>query len=674
MAGRAALRRVVAANVRVRPLAHVSRRAIATRASVGTLQPTSTLQPRRQAYSTALTRASVGAWSTLQPRRQAYSTAPTASGHATTKAPKAALEETSTALLDDDDGDARAAPATVERLLALAEPERRRLAAGLGLQSASSGLSLFLPFAIGKIVDGCAGSWRAGDAAAVAAAAWSPTSAATALLGVFGVQAVVMTARQHVLNVAGENVAASARTAALANLVEQEIAFYDEKDSGELVNRLSADAANLQKALTTHLASAASSTFSAIGAVAMLFSISPSLALLSLAVFPPVFLFASWRGRRMRKAQKKVQESLASANGVAQRTLGNLRTLRALGCEDSMEARYRGAVGAARREAISVGDESAVFGAVVHFAANVSLLVVLAVGGEQVMSGALSPGSLSSFLMYSLYLGFASSGLSSSFAEFQRASGATERLLALSDRESLMPPSSGAMPEGSGPHAVEFQNVTFSYPTRRGAAPALDGFDLRVAPGERVAVKGASGCGKSTLLRLISRLYDVDGGRVTVGGVDVRDLDASFRGGLVGVVPQEPVLLSGTIAENIRLGCARKTATDGDVAEAARRAGLGSLLARLPGGLATAVGEAGVQLSGGEKQRVAIARLFLNDPPVVLLDEFSSALDERTMLEVAGNLSDALAGKTVVAVAHHDQVLAAIGVDRVVDLTKGGGG
>ena len=237
-----------------------------------------------------------------------------------------------------------------------------------------------------------------------------------------------------------------------------------------------------------------------------------------------------------------------------------------------------------------------------------------------------------------------------------------------------MPPSSGAMPDGAGPHAVEFQNVTFSYPTRRDAAPALDGFDLRVAPGERVAVKGASGCGKSTLLRLISRLYDVDGGRVTVGGVDVRALDASFRGGLVGVVPQEPVLLSGTIAENIRLGCARKTATDGDVAEAARRAGLGSLLARLPGGLATAVGEAGVQLSGGEKQRVAIARLFLNDPPVVLLDEFSSALDERTMLEVAANLSDALVGKTVVAVAHHDQVLAAIGVDRVVDLTKGGGG
>ncbi|KAH8097687.1 Efflux ABC transporter [Aureococcus anophagefferens] len=453
MAGRAALRRVVAANVRVRPLANAPRRAIVTRASVGTLQPT-TLQPRRQAYSTALTRASVGAWSTLQPRRQAYSTAPTASSHPATKAPKATLEETSTAL-DDDDGDARAAPATVERLLALAEPERRRLAAGLGLQSASSGLSLFLPFAIGKIVDGCAGSWRAGDAAAVAAAAWSPTSAATALLGVFGVQAVVMTARQHVLNVAGENVAANARTAALANLVEQEIAFYDEKDSGELVNRLSADAANLQKALTTHLASAASSTFSAIGAVAMLFSISPSLALLSLAVFPPVFLFASARR--------------------------NLRTLRALGCEDSMEARYRGAVGAARREAISVGDESAVFGAVVHFARTSpcsSSRRRRRAGHER----RAEPGSLSSFLMYSLYLGFASSGLSSSFAEFQRASGATERLLALSDRESLMPPSSGAMPDGAGPHAVEFKNVTFSYPTRRDAAPALDGFDLRVAP------------------------------------------------------------------------------------------------------------------------------------------------------------------------------------------------
>ncbi|KAH8043536.1 ATPase [Aureococcus anophagefferens] len=174
------------------------------------------------------------------------------------------------------------------------------------------------------------------------------------------------------------------------------------------------------------------------------------------------------------------------------------------------------------------------------------------------------------------------------------------------------------MPDGAGPHAVEFQNVTFSYPTRRGAALALGG-DLRVAPGERVAVKGPRAAGS----------------------------------GLVGVVPQEPVLLSGTIAENIRLGCARKTATDADVAEAARRAGLGSLLARLRAG--SRPRSAGVR-SGRREQRVAIARLFLNDPPVVLLDEFSSALDERTMLEVAANLSDALAGKTAFAVAHHDQV------------------
>ena len=251
---------------------------------------------------------------------------------------KARLEEASTALLDDDD-DAKAAPATAKRLLALAEPERNRLAAGLGLQSMSSGLSLFLPYAIGQIVDGCAGNWGAGEAAtAVAAAAWTLTSAATALLGVFGVQAVVMTARQHVLNVAGENVAARARKSALANLVEQEIAFFDKRDSSELCNRLGADAANLQKALTTHLASAASSTFSAIGAIAMLFSISPQLALLSLAVFPPVFLFASWRGRRMRKAQKKVQESLALANGVAQRTLGNLRTLRVDSASDVLHS------------------------------------------------------------------------------------------------------------------------------------------------------------------------------------------------------------------------------------------------------------------------------------------------------------------------------------------------
>lgn len=321
MSGSTVLRRVVATNVRVHSRATVS-----------------IIRSRRA----IVTHASVGAWSTRQPRRQAYSTTPAAGGRVATKldatAPKATLEEASTALLDDDD-DAKAAPATAKRLLVLAEPERNRLAAGLGLQSMSSGLSLFLPYAIGQIVDGCAGNWGAGEAAtAVAAAAWTLTSAATALLGVFGVQAVVMTARQHVLNVAGENVAARARKSALANLVEQEIAFFDKRDSSELCNRLGADAANLQKALTTHLASAASSTFSAIGAIAMLFSISPQLALLSLAVFPPVFLFASWRGRRMRKAQKKVQESLALANGVAQRTLGNLRTLRVDSASDVLHS------------------------------------------------------------------------------------------------------------------------------------------------------------------------------------------------------------------------------------------------------------------------------------------------------------------------------------------------
>mmetsp|Transcript_177755 Transcript_177755/g.564066 ORF Transcript_177755/g.564066 Transcript_177755/m.564066 type:complete len:312 (-) Transcript_177755:847-1782(-) len=300
-----------------------------------------------------------------------------------------------------------------------------------------------------------------------------------------------------------------------------------------------------------------------------------------------------------------------------------------------------------------------------------------------VLDGALSPGALSSFLMYSLYLGFSTAGLSSTVAEVQRSQGASQRIIELMDqvptmRDSNLAPSSfndlTARPQALG---VRFDAVSFAYPARPDVA-TLDRMSIEIAPGERVGITGVSGCGKSTLFRLLSRLYDVDSGAVKLldplrshgSAIDIRDVpQLRLRGGLVGIVPQEPILVSGSIAENIVLGCGR---TDIDLEHAVRAAGLEEVIKRLPLGLDTQVGEQGVQLSGGEKQRIAIARLIVADPPIVLLDEFTSALDKSTAGQICANLRAATKGRTLLAIVHDEDVLAQLGVTRRLHLGVGG--
>jgi ATP-binding cassette subfamily B protein len=460
----------------------------------------------------------------------------------------------------------------------------------------------------------------------------------------------------------------------------------------------------------------------AVGSAGMLFALSPQLGALILAVFPAVFVLGAWQGRAMRSEQKGVQRALADAGALASRSLTSLRTLRALGVEQAQLDGYSLAIDGARAQAVTVGVRAAVFDAAVGLAANISLLGVMARGSMLVGAGELTAGALSSVVLYALWVGFASSQLAQCYADAARAAGASERLLQLMSREPQMNSSGGtrlALPAGARGLAVEFDAVRFAYATRVdstdlgdraddaaelsaakgcGAAPtaaaaaaadararadapyatAHDGsiraLSLSIGAGERVGLVGASGCGKSTLLRLISRLYDVDGGAVRLGGVDVRALEPrQLRGGLVAVVPQEPALLAGSIRYNIAL-CSRFDGAEAETALAAavEAAELGPLMRSLPDGLDTQVGEGGVTLSGGEKQRVAISRMLLADPAVVLLDEFTSALDQATEARVAAQLRPLLAGRTVIAVAHRSSALRGLDVSRVIELGSGG--
>jgi ATP-binding cassette subfamily B protein len=290
---------------------------------------------------------------------------------------------------------------------------------------------------------------------------------------------------------------------------------------------------------------------------------------------------------------------------------------------------------------------------------------VLGYGGSLVAAGELTAGALTAFLVYTLLIAMGLGALADIWAEAMRALGAAERVFDLTERPPEMPVSGGRHLERVTGR-VAYESVRFRYPTRPDVE-VLQGIDLVVEPGQVVALVGPSGGGKSTMGAMLSRLYDPSAGRLTLDGVDLRDLDPAWLRRLVGVVSQEPVLFSTSIAENVRYGC--PGATGDDVKQALRAANAEAFVSAFPDGLATKVGERGQQLSGGQKQRIAIARALLKDPRILLLDEATSALDAESEALVQDALTKLMRGRTSVVIAH--RLSTVIGADRVVVIDGG---
>ncbi|CAG11010.1 unnamed protein product, partial [Tetraodon nigroviridis] len=525
----------------------------------------------------------------------------------------------------------------VKRLLKLAQPERWRLAAAMGFLTISSAVTMSAPFFLGKVIDTIYSSGI--DSETMTA---SLTSLCIMLTGVFLCGSAANAARVYLMQASGQKIVRNLRASVFSSILRQEVAFFDRTRTGELINRLSADTAIVGRSLTDNLSDGLRAVAQAAAGVSMMFYVSPSLASFVLLIVPPVTVLAIVYGRYLRSISKRTQDALAQATQLAEERISNLRTVRAFGKELSEVEAYTQKTDEvfqlAKREAVL----RAGFFGVTGLSGNIMILSVLYKGGLLMASQHLSVGELSSFLMYTFWVGISIAGLSSFYSELMKGFGAGTRLWELLDRKPEFPLNEGlVLPPDQLKGQLQFCDVSFGYPTRK-EAPVFQNLNLMVPAGTVMAVVGASGSGKSTLVSLLLRLYDTD-----ADGHDIRDLNPFWLRSHIGTVSQEPVLFSCSIRENIAYGAVDPDAVSAeDIYRAARVANAYNFIQAFPKGFDTVVGEKGVLLSGGQKQRIAIARALLKDPRILLLDEATSALDAENELLVQEALERLMEGKT----------------------------
>ncbi|XP_069840804.1 ATP-binding cassette sub-family B member 10, mitochondrial [Dendropsophus ebraccatus] len=534
----------------------------------------------------------------------------------------------------------------VRRLLALAQPEKWRLTAAVGFLTVSSVITMSAPFFLGKVID-VIYSNPGQDLTS------SLTSLCALLSGVFLCGAAANGTRVYLMQTSGQRIVRRLRSHLFSSLLRQEVGFFDQTRTGELINRLSSDTVLIGRSVTENLSDGLRALAQASVGVGMMFFVSPQLAMFVLSIVPPLAVVAVIYGRYLRKVSKLTQDSLAEASQLSEERIGNIRTVRAFGKEMLEMKKYDSKVDYVLELAYKEAFARAGFFGLTGLSGNLIVLAVLYKGGLLTGAAHMTVGELSSFLMYAFWVGISIGGLSSFYSELMKGFGAGSRIWELLDRKPLMPFNEGLLitPEKFR-GALDFRDVSFMYPSRPDA-PIFQGLDLSVPSGSVMAVVGPSGSGKSTLVSLLLRLYDPNTGSIHIDGHDVRDLNPLWLRSRIGTVSQEPVLFSCSISENIAYGAEDpSTVTQEQIQRVAEVANAMGFIEKFPKGFDTVVGEKGVLLSGGQKQRIAIARALLKNPRILLLDEATSALDAENEYLVQEALDRLMEGRTVLIIAH----------------------
>ena len=483
---------------------------------------------------------------------------------------------------------------------------------------------------------------------------------------------VVLTAgtfvRFYFVSWVGERVSNDIRQAVFNHLIHMHPGFFEQNIPSEIQSRITTDTTLLQTVIGSSVSIALRNALMFLGGMVLLFITNAKLSILVLATVPFVVLPVILFGRRVRSLSRSSQDRLADVGSQVSESFRHIKIVQSFNHQSADIAQFGQRLDRALAVALQRIWQRAVLVAVVMLMVFGAVATLLWVGGQDVLAGRTSPGDLAAFIFYAFVVAGSVGAISEVWSDLQRAAGATERLVELLQAPSEITDGQQAATasKSAGSATLQMRDLTFSYPARA-ELKALDGVNIEVNPGEMVAIVGPSGAGKSTLFDLMQRFYDPDSGAITLDDVDLRDLPLAAARSAFGFVPQDPVLFSGTLRDNLVYG--RDTASAEEINDVLELAYAAEFVARLPQGLDTLVGEGGVGLSGGQRQRLAIARALLAQPRCLLLDEATSALDAQSE-EYIGKSLNTLKGKmTVLVIAHRLSTVRA--ADRICVMDQG---
>jgi subfamily B ATP-binding cassette protein MsbA len=489
---------------------------------------------------------------------------------------------------------------------------------------------------------------------------------ALGLLTLFAFQAVINFVQSYLTSSVSEHVVADLRKALFGSLVLQSAGFFASRRVGALSSRLASDVVLIQNVLRFGVPELVRQGLFLIGALVLVTATNPRLTMVTLTAIPVAALIGWIFGRRVRRMSTGIQDRLAAAVARAEQVFTQIRTVQSFTREVWEAERFGVEIDATRDEGLRRAVARAALTGAVTFAAFGAIVMVLWEGGRLVLAGDLSPGTLVAFLLYAVTIAAAITSVAGFYGNLQEAAGAARRIFELLDHEPELrdPPEPRSLPRPLK-GVVRFEGVTFRYGPDQ--PWVLEGIDLEIEEGETVALVGSSGAGKSTLASLVPRFFDVSEGRVSIDGVDVREVQLKELRSAIGVVPQEPMLFASTVLENLLYGNADASSSE---IEAALEAAHADMFVRdFPDRLQQAVGERGVTLSAGQRQRIAIARVMLERPHLLILDEASSSLDAESERLVQDALERLMEGRTTLVIAH--RLSTVIRADRILVLDGG---